>query len=267
MKTIVDGVQVYAYTGAKEFDATRDPLIFVHGGGLDHTVWLLQSRYFAHHGHGVMAVDLPAHGKSAGEPLESVADMADWIVRLMDAAGIETATLVGHSMGALVVHEAAARHPERIRRIVAIGISVPMPVSDALLTAAKNNEHGAFDMVNVWGHGTSAHIGGNQAPGMWMIGSGIRLLERSGPGVLYADLNACNGYRDGLESSARINCPVHLILGKEDRMTPIKAAQPLLEALTDARVTVLENCGHMLMAERPGEVLDLLIEALKEKAA
>lgn len=267
MNVTVDGVESYAYTGAKEFDASRDPLIFVHGGGLDHTVWLLQSRYFAHHGHGVMAVDLPGHGKSGGAPLGSIAEMADWTVRLMDATGTGTATLVGHSMGALVVHEAAARYPERIRRIIAIGVSIPMPVSDTLLTAAKNNEHSAFDMVNVWGHGTSAHIGGNQAPGMWMIGSGVRLLERSRPGVLYADLNACNEYRDGLESSARISCPAHLILGRDDRMSPVRAAQPLVEALSDARVTILENCGHMLMAERPGEVLDLLIEACRSELA
>lgn len=266
MNLRVDDQQVFAYTGAREFDPSEDPLIFVHGGGLDHTVWLLQSRYFAHHGRGVMAVDLPAHGKSGGRPLESIPDMADWIVRLMDAAGVKTATLIGHSMGALVVHEAAARHPERVRRIVTIGISVPMPVSDALLSAAKSNQHDAFDMVNIWGHGTRAHVGGNQTPGMWMIGSGVRLLERSAPGVLYADLNACNEYRHGLESSARITCPAHVILGQDDRMSPVRAAQPMLEALPDPRVTILDNCGHMLMAERPGEVLDILIAALGSRA-
>ncbi len=192
--------------------------------------------------------------------------MADWIVRLMDAAGARTATLVGHSMGALVVHEAAARHPDRIECIVTIGISIPMPVTDALLGAAKADEHDAFDMVNIWGHGSLAHVGGNQVPGMWMIGSGVRLLERSGPGVLYADLNACNEYRDGLESSARIECPVHVILGRDDRMSPVKAAQPMIEALSDARVTIIENCGHMLMAEKPSDVLDLLIGALARPA-
>jgi pimeloyl-ACP methyl ester carboxylesterase len=262
----VDGEPVYAYTGAREFDPARDPLIFVHGGGLDHTVWLLQSRYFAHHGHGVLAVDLPAHGKSGGQILDSIPAMADWVVRVMDAAGVDTATLVGHSMGALVVHEAAARHPGRIRSIVTIGICVPMPVADALLDAARANEHDAFDMVNIWGHGSRAHVGGNQAPGMWMIGSGVRLLEKSAPGVLFADLTACNEYRDGLASSARITCPVHVILGRDDRMSPVRAAQPLLQTLPDARVTVLEDCGHMLMAERPGEVLDLLIAAMENSA-
>ena len=137
--------------------------------------------------------------------------------------------------------------------------------SDALLSAAKANQHDAFDMVNIWGHGSRAHMGGNQTPGMWMIGAGVRLLERSGPGVLYADLNACNEYRDGLESSARIECPVHVILGADDRMSPVRAARPLLETLSDPHVTVLENCGHMLMAERPGEVLDILIAALEPR--
>ncbi|MCK5366761.1 MAG: alpha/beta hydrolase [Gammaproteobacteria bacterium] len=262
MNLVVDGHDVYAYTGAKEFQATRDPLVFVHGGGLDHTVWLLQSRYFAHHGRGVMAVDLPAHGKSGGVALASIPDMADWVVRLMDAAGVETATLIGHSLGALVVHETAARHPGRIRCIVTLGISIPMPVTDALLAAAKADKHDAFDMLNIWGHGSRAQVGGNQVPGMWMMGSGVRLLERSAPGVLYADLNACNEYRDGLASSALIACPVHVILGKDDRMSPVKAARPLLESLADGRVTVIEDCGHMLMAEKPGEVLDLLIAAL-----
>ncbi len=266
MNLVVDCHDVYAYTGAKEFQATRDPLVFVHGGGLDHTVWLLQSRYFAHHGHGVMAVDLPAHGKSGGVALASIADMADWVVRVMDAAHIETATLIGHSLGALVVHEAAARHPGRVRCIVTIGISVPMPVTDALLSAAKADNHDAFDMVNIWGHGPRAQMGGNQVPGMWMVGSGVRLLERSAPGVLHADLNACNEYRDGLASSARITCPVHVILGRDDRMSPVKAAQPLLESLADGRVSVIEDCGHMLMAEKPGEVLDLIIAALKNSA-
>lgn len=266
MKLLVDGFDAYAYTGAKEFDGTRDPLIFVHGGGLDHTVWLLQSRYFAHHGRGVIAVDLPGHGKSAGAPLAIIPDMADWVVRLMDAAGAETATLVGHSMGALVVLEAAARHPARIKSIVTIGISVPMPVTDALLSAAEANRHDAFDMVNVWGHGSRAHMGGNQAPGMWMIGAGVRLLEKSGPGVLHADLRACNDYRHGLESSAALECPVHVILGRDDRMSPVKAARPFLETLANRHVTVIEDCGHMIMAERPGEVLDLLIAALGKPA-
>ena len=169
-------------------------------------------------------------------------------------------------MGALVVHEAAARHPGRIRCVVTLGISVPMPVTDALLSAAKANEHDAFDMVNIWGHGPRAQMGGNQVPGRWMVGAGVRLLERSAPGVLHADLNACNEYRDGLASSARITCPVHVILGRDDRMSPVKAAQPLLESLADGRVSVIEDCGHMLMAEKPGEVLDLMIAALKNSA-
>jgi len=258
----VDGHPAYAYTGARDFQPEGDPLVFIHGGGLDHTVWLLQSRYFAHHGHGVLAPDLPAHGKSGGEPLASIEEMADWTVRLMDAAGVDSASLIGHSMGALVVHEAAARYPDRVHRLILVAVSIPMPVSAPLLDAARANDHAAFDMVNIWGHGARASVGGNQVPGMWMIGSGVRLLERSAPGVLFNDLNACNEYRDALASTRAIACPVHVILGREDRMSPVRAAGPMLELLPDAHVTVLESCGHMITAERPGELLDLLTDAL-----
>ena len=262
MKLNVGGHDCYAYTGGRPFAPGAGAVVFVHGGGLDHTVWLLQSRYFAHHGHGVLAVDLPAHGRSAGEPLTSIEAMAAWIEALMEAARIERATLVGHSMGALVVLEAAARLAARAERLVMLGVSVPMPVSDALLASARAGHHAAFDMVNAWGHGRRAHLGGNQAPGMWMMGSGVRLLERSHPGVLYRDLEACNAYRDGLASAARITCPVHVLLGGDDRMSPVRSARALVDALPDPEVRILEGCGHMLMAERPGEVLDALIGAI-----
>ncbi|WP_163478991.1 alpha/beta fold hydrolase, partial [Klebsiella pneumoniae] len=63
----------------------------------------------AHHGYGVLAVDLPGHGRSAGLPLTRVEAIAAWLHRLLDVAGAQQATLVGHSMGSLIALEAAAR--------------------------------------------------------------------------------------------------------------------------------------------------------------
>ena len=64
----VDGHGVYAATGGMPFDAARPTVIFLHGAGLDHTCWQLASRWFAWHGHSVLAVDLPGHGRSSGAP-------------------------------------------------------------------------------------------------------------------------------------------------------------------------------------------------------
>lgn len=260
----VAGNDTYAYTGTRTLDTANDTILFVHGAGLEHSVWVLQSRYFAHHGYNVLAVDLPGHGRSQGTPLSRIESMADWTVAVLDALDVSAAAFVGHSMGSLVTLEAAARHPDRVRFIGLIGSCVPMPVSDALLAAAKANDHAAFDMVNVWGHGYPAQLGGNQSPGMWMTGLGMRLLERSGRGVLYTDLNACNEYTVGLESAARVRCPTHVIAGKLDMMSPPRAARALIRALPQVKVTELEGAGHMLMSERPGEVLDALISSFNE---
>jgi pimeloyl-ACP methyl ester carboxylesterase len=257
----VDGVRSYAYTGSRPFDPTQRSVVFIHGAGLDHTVWLLQSRYFAHHGFNAVALDLPGHGRSAGAPLPGIAAMARWVNRATDTLGIEHFASIGHSMGALVAMQAAADAPQRVVLAGLLGIAVPMPVSEELLQAARSNDHSAFDMVNLWGHGYASQLGGNTAPGMWMVGSANRLLERGGSGVLFNDLNACNEYGAGLEAAAMLHCPALVLLGKQDIMASPRAARELIAALARASVHELDGCGHMLMAEQPDAVLDALFSA------
>jgi len=215
----VDGHKAFAYTGAMEPVPGAPAVVFIHGGGCDHTVWNLQSRYLAHHGFNVYAIDLPAHGLSAGEALTSIDAMATWIWSAMDIVGETRAALVGHSLGSLVALEAAGSAPERCWHLCLVGTSVPMAVTDELLNAAEGNEHTAFDMVNIWGHAMSSQLGGNQSPGMWMTGSTVRLLERSGPGVLHADLGACNDYSAGLATAARESR--HHVATQIDRRSPV----------------------------------------------
>src|SRR3546814_11387175 len=105
---------------------------------MDHTVWALPARYFAHRGRAVLAADLPGHGKSGGAPLKSIAEMADWVARVLDAVKAEQAALAGHSMRALVALEAAARHPQRVRALALLGAAPAMPVHPDLLAAAAS---------------------------------------------------------------------------------------------------------------------------------
>lgn len=259
----MDESPVFLYTGSREFSARQPCVLFVHGAGLDHTVWLLQSRYFAHHGWNALAVDLPGHGRSGAEPLPQIGAMADWLVRVMDALSVERMAVAGHSMGALVALEAAARHAERVEALALIGLAVPMAVAEPLLEAARANHHDAIDMITGWGHSAGARIGGNTAPGMWMTGAGMRLLERARPGVLYNDLNACNEYVTGIDAARRVRCPVLVLLGERDQMAPPRAAREVIEALPSPQVRTLPGCGHMHMAERPDAVLDSLVEFLR----
>ena len=261
----IDGHRAYAATGGRHLphpDPGLETVVFVHGAGQDHTVWVLPTRYFARHSRNVLAVDLPGHGRSEGEALVGIEAMADWIVAVLDAAGVERAAVVGHSMGSLVALEAAVRHPGRVRAIALVGVAVPMPVSDVLLTSSDRNDPAAVDMLTLWGHSPAAHLGGNATPGMWMLGGGRRLLERSRPGVIHRDLDACNRYLTGLEGAPRLKCPALLILGRRDSMTPLRSARDICGAIPGAETVVLEGAGHALLAERPDPVLDALIRVV-----
>jgi pimeloyl-ACP methyl ester carboxylesterase len=263
----VKGRPAYAYTGGKAFDASRPAAVFIHGAEHDHSVWALQTRYFAHHGFGVLALDLPGHGRSAGPALAGVASLADWLIDVLDAAKVEKAVLIGHSMGSLIALDAAARHPTRVAKLALVATAVPMTVSDALLDAAREHEPQAIDMVNQWSHSTIAAKPSSPAPGFWLHGVNQRLMERvsaRGEGQLfYTDFSACNAYADGLERAAAVRCPVLVLSGRRDVMTPPKAASALVKTMSQAGVaveTLTLDAGHALMSEQPDATLDALFD-------
>jgi pimeloyl-ACP methyl ester carboxylesterase len=262
MEIKVSGQSAYVYAGGKklalEAVAQQPVVVFIHGAQQDHSCWVLQSRWFAHHGFSVLVPDLPGHGRSAGEPLPSVEALADWVVVLLDAVGVEKATLIGHSMGSLVALEATARHPGRVSQAALIGTALPMPVSQALLDATRDDEPKAVTMINAFSYSASGQIGGNTVPGLWLLGMNQRLMERQKKGVFHVDMNACNAYARSPESLASIAAPLLIIAGSQDRMTSPKAAKALLGFIPGARLASIEGSGHALMAERPDAVLDAL---------
>ena len=249
----------YAYTADHAIDPAKRTVVFVHGAGLDHSWFGLQSRYFGYHGRNVLAVDLPGHGRSGGAPIATIAAMADWLFKALTRLKIEKAALVGHSMGALVALESAVRHAARVERIALISVAYPMKVGEPYLEAARRNERSAFDMSTIWGHAASVPLGANPNPGMWMYGDMLARLRRLAPGVLHTDLKACNDYAfDG-----RVECPALFILGSRDVMTPPRNAKALIDKIPQAKTVVVEGSGHALMAEAPDQTLDALIDFLR----
>src|SRR5216683_3323404 len=195
MQLSVNGSDTFVATGGRDFDAALPTIVLLHGAGFDHSSWALHSRWFAHHGHNVLAPDLPGHGRSSG---------AD------------------------------------------------------LLKAAEANDRSAIDMVSIWGLGFQAELGGSLAPGLWMHSGAQRVLEQCRPGVLFNDLAACNAYQDALAAAARVTVPATFILGERDLMTPAKAGKALASALPNSRTVVISGAGHMMMVERPDELLAAL---------
>ena len=256
----IDNKTVQVETGGKQHDPSKPTIALIHGAGMDHTVWSLQSRYFAHHGYSVLAIDLPGHGGSEGPHLSSIEEMADWIGRLVQSLSPKPVGLIGHSMGALVALETAARQPDLVVALGLIGISVPMPVNADLLSKTQNDVPAAVKLIVTWAFGKRAHIGGTQTPGLWMLGGGRQLLLKSSDGQLYADFRACNNYADGLQAAEQVKCPTLLLAGSDDRMTPPSSVENLSQNIENSKFTIIPGAGHMTMIEEPDIILKTLSE-------
>ena len=266
MKLTVNGHETYCYTGGKPFDASKPTVVFIHGVLNDHSVWILQTRSFAHHGWNVLAPDLPGHCRSAGEPPKTVEEAAAFVIALLDAAGVKQAALVGHSFGSLAVLQAAATAPERASHLVLVGTAAPMKVSPALLETSLNAPMQAIAMVNVFSHSMLAPPPSALGPGTWLYGGSRALMKRvlasnGEVNLFHRGFKACDDYSGGEAAMAKVTCPVLFILGKSDAMTLPKMAQPLIAKARGAKVVTVE-AGHQMMVEAPDAVLRALQEFL-----
>lgn len=259
MDVVVDGCKIFAATGGKAFDPKKPSLVLIHGAGMDHTVWVLQTRWLAHHGVNVLAIDLPGHGRSEGKSMARVSDYADWIMRFLDAAGLQSAGLMGHSLGALIALECAARSPDRVSRLTLLGSALAMPVHPDMLASAQAGTDEVIHCMTSWSHARPHHFGPHKMPGMWLLGQAHHLLKKAGEGVIFGDLSACNDYKEAPAAAAKVACPTLLILGDSDLMTPMKGGLKLAEAIKDAKSQIIPGSGHMMMTEAP----DATLEAMK----
>lgn len=267
MLRTISGHPVFLYTGGRPFDAGLPVIVFIHGAGHDHSVWNFQARHFAHHGFAVIVPALPGHGGSGGLPLDSIEAIASWIVAMLDEVEVPTATLVGHSMGALIALHTAAQAPGRVDHLVLVGSVAPMPVATPLLDAARSDRDLAHSMINRWSYAPASQLGASASPGMCLTTVNRRIMEHQGEGVLANDLAACNAYLQGLESAARVRCPTAMICGERDQMTPARAARALRDAFsaeTRTRFVTIAGTGHAMMAETPEVLTDTIREFLLE---
>ena len=267
MQISVHGHSLYAYTGGKHFNPAQPTVVFIHGVLNDHSVWILQSRYMAHHGWNVLAIDLPGQSKSGGQPPASVEEASAAIVALLDAVGVQKAALVGHSFGSLIALETAARAPERVSHLALLGTAFPMRVSPALLESSVSAPLKAIDMVNTFSHSTLAPPPSALGPGTWLYGGSRALMRRvlasnTQVNVFFTGFKACDSYTNGEAAMAQVQCPTLFLIGKQDQMTPPKAAQSLVTRSKTAQVVTLP-AGHSLMTEAPEGVLHALMDFLK----
>lgn len=269
MKTEFNNQTIFVGSGGVEWREGLPTFVLLHGAGLNRTVWVLLGRYFARHGYNVVIPDLPGHGASEGSPFTSIEDNANWVNSFVDHLAqsypLATQNLIycGHSMGSLVMLEAAANRVEQMDKLLLLGCSAPMVVGPPLLDAARDNHHDAIDMINMFGHGFGSRIGNNPVSGISAYNTMEALLEQADDGVLFADLNACNDYKNGEAAATALagNVKASVISGDADRMTPAKLGSNLCSQLGGSFV-LLKDCGHMMMSEQPETTLQAMKQAL-----
>jgi len=274
MKITLHDQTVFASNGSIDWQQRppdRPALVFLHGAAMDHTIWTLPVRRFARKGYRVVALDLPGHGRSAGPALTRIEDLSSWLVEVLDKLETSSAMLVGHSMGSLIAFDFALKNPARCEKLALLGTSLPMPVGEQLLAAAKNNDPLAIEMSNIWSHSRTGRIGGGGVPGEWPLGLGKRLMQRAGVDLLYTDLAACNDYGAledlpgvAAEKVELLPMPCLLVLGEQDLMTPSHRGQRVKDYFLEAKSVTIPNCGHAMLSEQPNAVLDALSEHMDQ---
>jgi len=258
MKLKVNNKEAYFTTSGREIDKNQPSIVFVHGSGLTHVSWVLQTRYFAFHGYNTIAVDLPGHGDSEGPPLETIEDMADWISDLLSTLGIDKTSYVGHSQGCLIGLEFAHRHPQKLELLALINGSLAMKMNPELLDLALNKKSKAVDLMIDWVHGPLGQVGGHPVPGLSHIGMGSQLVTSNNNGALGADFNACDQYINGEVAAQSINHKTLCIIGKYDRMTPKKVGLELASKIKNSKSQIIEDSGHMSILETASDTKNLL---------
>jgi pimeloyl-ACP methyl ester carboxylesterase len=274
MYITAQGQSTYCYTGGKPFDPAKPTLVFIHGVLNDHSVWILQTRYFAHHGWNVLAADLPGHGKSEGSCPKSVEEAAAFILALLDAADVTKAALIGHSWGSLIALHATSLAPERVSQLALVGTAFPMKVSPTLLDTSLHQPMKAIEMVNTFSHSMLAPPPSALGPGTWLYGGSRALMRRvlasnSRENVFHTGFTACDSYEGAFSALNRVlshteyaQSAILFIVGQADQMTTPRAAQALIDKAPQAKVTKVSG-GHQMMTESPEETLKALTDFLK----
>jgi len=265
MKFKINDKEFFASTGGQPFDKNKPIIIFVHGSGLSHITWVLQTRYFAFHGYSVLAIDLPGHGYSNGPSLKSIEEMGDWIANVIDSMEINEVSLVGHSQGCLVTMETASRYPSKVKCLSLMGGGRAIPMNPELLDLAESGNTKAVDLMMDWAHGPDGHFGGHPVPGLHHINIGGTIVHNcSVKDALGVDFRACDNYKNGFEAAKKIKCPTLNILGEYDRMIPVNEGKKLAANILNSEIVIIPKCGHMILLEQADKALEALKKFIKK---
>lgn len=254
----VDGVLAWREQGPRE----RPAVVFLHGLGGSRTSWGPQieglSECFR-----CIAWDMPGYGASAPVRPLTLAAIADAVARLLDAAAVSRAHLVGESFGGMHALHVALRHPDRVDRLVLANTSPAFGLDGTDPDAWRSARLAPLDaglapadiaedvLTAIAGPGLSSEMLAMRVAGFARVpADGLRAAVECLPG------------HNLLDALDEIESPALVIAGQLDRETPVAYAQALADGLCHAELVVLEGVGHLAVTEAPATVNRLMLQFL-----
>jgi pimeloyl-ACP methyl ester carboxylesterase len=237
------------YQAYQAEDTSRLPLVLIHGAGGDHLSWPSQLRRLP--GCRVFAPDLPGHGKSRGHAFQRVGELGQLLVEWLLELGLSSFFLAGHSLGGAAALWIAQHHPDLIRGLILISTGASLPVNLTLIEelATPQGFPIAVEKVCRWSFSPAADPR--------LVEAVQKAMLKTRPSVLGADFRACDAW-DMEGQLAEVGAPTLILVGENDKMTPVRFSEELQQGIRDAELAVVPGAGHMLPLERPDEVARLL---------
>ena len=258
MDFLINNTKVFSMDTGESFDDKKHSIILLHGSGQSHVVWSLTAQYFSSENYNVFALDFPGHGNSEGESLKTIEDMASWLNEFVNQLGIKKLSIIGHSQGCLVALEYASKFAKNLQNIIFVAGSYEIPVNKSLIDLALAGDMESLNLMMKWGYGNSKQfIGGN--PLQKILNSAREVRE-----ILAVDLIACDRYKNGINAVKKINCKTLFIFGELDKMIKIEKGKEFAGHISNSKVHIIKNCGHMIILENAFEMREKIKEFLKK---
>jgi pimeloyl-ACP methyl ester carboxylesterase len=236
----------------RKADSNIIPVIFIHGAGGTHLDWSADLRRLPQAN--AIALDLPAHGKSAPPHRTTIKDYADDVMTLVDALHLPRAIFAGHSMGGGIAQHIAVAYPDKVAGLILFGTGAKLAVHPDILNRVMTDYAGVADLLAEWLWGADVSEAMKQITRDQLL--------KTAPEVTFGDYTACNGF-DNRAELKNITAPTLVISGTHDKMTPLKYGQYLADNIPNAKLSIIENAGHMVGLEYPQQIAQIVGEWLQ----